>query len=150
MQSATGLFWFLTSCFRLIGRALDHRSLAPEFKSRGGHIWRAFHLWLHFITFGGRLAQLVYHVHKSGNKNTNHHRQLKPYSSHNVFYTLFYSSARRWYVRLISVLSHCTSSLYTGPMTMRCECIPCQIWSYALTNTTHIARRRWTVPLPIR
>ena len=33
-----------------------------------GHIWRLFHLWLCFITFGGRLAHLAYHVHKSGRK----------------------------------------------------------------------------------
>jgi len=42
---------------------LDHRSLRGR-----GHIWRLFHLWLRFITFGGRSAHLVYHVHKSGRK----------------------------------------------------------------------------------
>jgi len=31
-----------------------------------GYIWRVFHLWLRFITFGGHSAQLAYHVHKSG------------------------------------------------------------------------------------
>ena len=30
------------------------------------HIWRVFHLRLRLITFGGRSAQLAYHVHKSG------------------------------------------------------------------------------------
>ena len=49
----------------LTGSELDHRSLPPEFESRGGHIWRLFHLWLHLITFGGRSAHLPYHVHKS-------------------------------------------------------------------------------------
>ena len=34
--------------------ALDHRSLLPVFQSRLGHIWRLFHLWLHFINFAGR------------------------------------------------------------------------------------------------
>ena len=47
------------------GSALDHRSLAPVFESRRGHIWRVFHLRLLFITFGGRSAHLAYHAHKS-------------------------------------------------------------------------------------
>jgi len=34
------------------------------------HIWRVFHLWLHFITFGGRLTHLTHHVHKSGCKTS--------------------------------------------------------------------------------
>jgi len=38
------------------------------FESRRGHIWRVFHLWLCFITFGGRSAHLPYQVHKSGCK----------------------------------------------------------------------------------
>ena len=46
------------------GSVLDHRSLLPVFESRRGYIWRLFHLWLRFITFGGRSAHLVYHVHK--------------------------------------------------------------------------------------
>jgi len=50
---------------RLVGRVLDHRSLPPEFESLRGHIWRVFHVWLRFITFRGRSAHLVYHVHKS-------------------------------------------------------------------------------------
>jgi len=29
-----------------------------------------FHLWLHFITFGGRSAHLAYHVHKGGRKTS--------------------------------------------------------------------------------
>jgi len=49
---------------------LDHRSLPPMFESRRGHIWRLFHLWLRFITFGGSLAHLAYHVHKSGRKTS--------------------------------------------------------------------------------
>ena len=59
--------WFLwvappwSSC-----SVLDHISLAPVFESRRGHIWRSFHLWLRYITFGGRSAHLAYHVHKSG------------------------------------------------------------------------------------
>jgi len=52
----------------LTGSALDYRSLPPEFESRRGHIWRLFHLWLRFITFGGGSAHLAYHVHKSGRK----------------------------------------------------------------------------------
>jgi len=31
-------------------------------------IWRVFHLWVRFITFGGRSAHLADHVHKSGRK----------------------------------------------------------------------------------
>jgi len=54
----------------LVGSALDHRSLPPEFESRGRHIWRVFHLWLRFITFGGRSAHLAYHVHKSSRKTS--------------------------------------------------------------------------------
>jgi len=34
------------------------------------HIWRVFHLWLHFITFGGHSAHLSYCVHKSGHKTS--------------------------------------------------------------------------------
>jgi len=49
---------------------LDHRSLPPLFESRRQHIWRLFHLWLHFITFGGRLAHLAYILHKSGRKTS--------------------------------------------------------------------------------
>ena len=52
----------------LTGSALDHRSLPPEFEPRCGHIWRLFHLWGHFITFGDRSVHLTYHVHKSGVK----------------------------------------------------------------------------------
>jgi len=51
-----------------IGSVLDHRSLPPMFKSRHGQIWRLFHPWLRFITFGGRSAYLAYHMHKSGRK----------------------------------------------------------------------------------
>ena len=50
------------------GSVLDHRSLPPVFESWRGHIWRLFHLWLRFITFGGRSAHLAYHVHKNGCK----------------------------------------------------------------------------------
>ena len=52
------------------GSVLDHRSLPPMFESWHGHIWRLFHLWLGFITFGGHLAHLAYHVHKSGHKTS--------------------------------------------------------------------------------
>jgi len=45
----------------LTGSVLDHRSLPPEFESRHGHIWRVFHLWICFITFGGRSDNLAYH-----------------------------------------------------------------------------------------
>jgi len=47
---------------------LDHRSLPPVFESQHGLIWRLWHLWLGFITFGGCPAHLAYHVHKSGRK----------------------------------------------------------------------------------
>jgi len=50
--------------------ALDNRSLKDEFESRRGYIWRVFHLWLRFITFGGRSAHLPYLVHKSGRKTS--------------------------------------------------------------------------------
>jgi len=46
------------------------RPLPPKLKSRHGHIWRVFHLWLRFITFGGRLAHLAYHVHKRCSKTS--------------------------------------------------------------------------------
>ena len=49
---------------------LDHRSLPPVFKSWHGHIWRLFHLWLCFITFGGCLAHLAYCVHRSVHKTS--------------------------------------------------------------------------------
>ena len=48
------------------GSMLDHRSLPPMFESRCEHTWRLFHLWLRFITFGGHLDPLAYHLHKSG------------------------------------------------------------------------------------
>jgi len=53
----------------LVGSELDHRSVPPEFKSWRRNIWRS-PLWLIFITFGGRLAHLSYHVHKSGRKTS--------------------------------------------------------------------------------
>ena len=43
----------------LAGSALDHRSLPPELEHNRGHIWRVFHLWLCFITFGGRTPHLT-------------------------------------------------------------------------------------------
>jgi len=49
---------------------LDHRSLTAMFEFRRGYIWRLFHLWLCFITFGGWSAHLVCHVHKSGRKTS--------------------------------------------------------------------------------
>ena len=52
------------------GSMLDHRSLPYVFESRPGHIWRVFHLWLRFITFGGRSAHLAYHVHTCGHKTS--------------------------------------------------------------------------------
>ena len=52
------------------GSVLDHRLLPPVFESWRGHIWRLFHLWLRFITFGGRSAHLAYHAHKSGHKTS--------------------------------------------------------------------------------
>ena len=54
----------------LVGSVFDHRSLPPIFESRRGHIWRVFHLWLRFITFGSRLAYLAYHVPKSGGQTS--------------------------------------------------------------------------------
>ena len=42
--------------------------LPPVFESQLWHIWRVFHLWLRFITFGGRSAHLAYLVHISGRK----------------------------------------------------------------------------------
>ena len=62
----------------LVGSALDHRSLPPEFESWRRRIWRVFHLWLRFINFGGRSAHLPYHVHKSGRKiSINHHHHYR-------------------------------------------------------------------------
>jgi len=55
----------------LAGRALEHRSLLSEFESSDGHIWKVFHLWFHFITFGGCSAHLVYHAHKISSKTSN-------------------------------------------------------------------------------
>ena len=43
--------------------------------------WMLFHLWLRFITFGGRSAHLGYRVHKSVRKINNHH--------HHHLYTLY-------------------------------------------------------------
>ena len=54
--------------------ALDHKSLPPEFESRRGNIWRVFHLWLRFITFGARSVYLACHMHKSGRKTLINHQ----------------------------------------------------------------------------
>ena len=54
----------------LVGSTLDHRSLPREFKSRHGHLWRVFHLWVRFITFGSCSTHLAYHVYKSGHKTS--------------------------------------------------------------------------------
>ena len=58
---------------------LDYRSLPPMFKSRRGHIWRLFRLWLCLITFGGRSAHLAYLVHKSGRKTSINHQLIHSY-----------------------------------------------------------------------
>ena len=60
------LIYYLGCLCGLISSMVDHKSLPPEFESWCGHIWRVFHLWLCFITFGGRSAHLAYNVHKSG------------------------------------------------------------------------------------
>ena len=71
--------WFIICCtftdktFRrclcdLVSTVLDHRSLPPVLESRPVHIWRVFHLWLRFITFGIHSAHLAYRVHKGGRK----------------------------------------------------------------------------------
>jgi len=52
------------------GSVLDHRSLSLVFESGRVHIWRVFHLWLRFITFGGHSAHLTYHVDKGGRKTS--------------------------------------------------------------------------------
>ena len=62
--------YFIQPLRGLTGSALDHRSLPPEFESRCGHIWRVFHLWPHFITFGSRLAHLTYHAHRCDHKTS--------------------------------------------------------------------------------
>ena len=75
----------------LIGSSLYHKSLPPEFESRRGHIRMVFHLWLRFITFGGRYGHLGYHVHKSGRKTLifiiTHEDNMAP----NIRYHLFFS-----------------------------------------------------------
>jgi len=62
--------FFLGRLRGLVGSALDHRSLPPEFESRRGHIWRVVHLWLRFITFGGRSGHLAYRVHKNNRQTS--------------------------------------------------------------------------------
>ena len=57
--------WCLVAPPQSSGSVLDHISLPPVFESRRGDIWRLFHIWLHFITFGGRSAHLANRVHKS-------------------------------------------------------------------------------------
>jgi len=54
----------------LTGRALEHRSLPHKFKSWHCHIWKVFHLWLRFLTFGSHLDHLAYLVHKSDHKTS--------------------------------------------------------------------------------
>ena len=67
--------WFIQMCLLwclcgLNGSLLEHTSLPPEFESRHWHNWGVFHIWPCFITFGGCLAHLAYHVHKSGHKTS--------------------------------------------------------------------------------
>ena len=45
----------------LAGRALNHSSLPLEFEPWRRHIWRVFHLWFRFITFGGRSKVTIKH-----------------------------------------------------------------------------------------
>jgi len=54
----------------LTSSALDHRSLLTEFESQRRPIWRVFHLWHRFITFGCRSAHLAYRMHKSGHETS--------------------------------------------------------------------------------
>jgi len=44
----------------LVGSALDHISLPPEFESRRGHIWRVFHLWLLSFTERLKIREILY------------------------------------------------------------------------------------------
>jgi len=64
------LRWTIPVMFSYSLCVLDHRSLPPVFEYRRGHIWKLFHLWLRFITFGGRSVHLAYQVHKSGRKRS--------------------------------------------------------------------------------
>ena len=57
----------LGSLSSLVGRALDHRSLPSDFKSRRGIPEECL---LRLITIAGRSAHLAYRVHKSGGKTS--------------------------------------------------------------------------------
>jgi len=57
----------ITRCLcELSSRAAGHILLTQVFSSRPDYVTRVFHRSLHLITFGGRLAHLAYHMHKSG------------------------------------------------------------------------------------
>ena len=80
----------------LTGSTLDHRSLPNGFESQHGHIWRVFHLWLHFITVGGHSVHLAHHVHKSGHKTSIIIITFKPaLATQNDFIQLLWSSFRK-------------------------------------------------------
>ena len=71
LLSIGNIFSFTKEFFLgLTGSALDHGSLPTEFEFWHGDIWRVFHLWPRFITFGGHSAHRAYHVHKSGRKTS--------------------------------------------------------------------------------
>ena len=139
--------------------ALDHRSLPLEFESRHGHNWRVFHLWLRFITFGGRAAHLAYHVHKSGHKTsiTNHRYTKKQTMGGVVFwyihcsvtgdksylsdwYFLYHRCSRHLFIRLV------LSKYHTG-------CIPSWNninWLTKIKDESRWIRQRRRIFVPIK
>jgi len=93
---------------------LDHRSLSPVFKSRCGHIWRLFHLWFRFITFGGCSAHLAYNMHKSGHKTS----------------IIVIISTYTWvYVRVLMAqwLQHCAANLQILGLNPAYSCVWTQV-----------------------
>ena len=77
----------------LVGSALEHGSLPPEFECLCGHIWRVFHLWFCFITFRGCSAHLAYHMHKSSHKTSiNHHHHTHTHTHTHIHTVLTFLS----------------------------------------------------------
>ena len=95
----------------LVGSALDHISLPPEFEPRLGHNWRMFHLWLRFITFEDRFAHLAYLVHKCGRETSITILRLVVESWPSVLILSTSNSCSRSELRTRNVYSQCSSSI---------------------------------------
>ena len=105
---------------RLTGRTLHHRPLSPQFASRRQHIWRVFHLWLHFITRRYRwpiqapMCTKVAVKHQSSSSSIEWSIKSVQPTWHEIVEFVQGASVVQLIVRLITVCYHLSSNLGVG------------------------------------